>query len=52
MKIISQEITDDGGRVTLIIQEAEDLWHAFNLILPGDSVMSKTTRYGPFFVAS
>ena len=31
--------------MTLIIQDSEDLWHAYNLILPGDTISSKTSRY-------
>ena len=47
MKIVSKYITkEEGGYVVLVIQDEEDLWHAYNLILPGDSVSSRTTRYG------
>lgn len=46
MKLISKHLTkEEGGYVVLVIQDEEDLWHAYNLILPGDSVSSRTTRF-------
>jgi protein pelota len=45
MKLVNKYITEEeGGHVTLIIQDSEDLWHAYNLILPGDTISTKTTR--------
>jgi len=31
--------------VTLIPEEAEDMWHAYNLVAVGDSLRSTTIRY-------
>ncbi|CAH1102581.1 unnamed protein product [Psylliodes chrysocephalus] len=45
MKLVSQDIDKNGeGMVTLIPEEAEDMWHAYNLISEGDSVRSTTIR--------
>ena len=53
MKIVNKHITEeDGGHVTLIIQDSEDLWHAYNLILPGDTISTKTTRCASLYYPS
>lgn len=45
MKILAKSITkEEGGYVVLLLQDEEDLWHAYNLILPGDSVSTRTSR--------
>lgn len=35
---------DGGGYITLLPEEAEDMWHAYNLISKGDRVRSSTFR--------
>ncbi|KAI8609427.1 eRF1 domain 1-domain-containing protein [Chytriomyces sp. MP71] len=35
---------DGNGFVTLIAEEQEDMWHAYNLILAGDSLKASTIR--------
>ncbi|XP_044754423.1 protein pelota [Coccinella septempunctata] len=45
MKLIAKNVTKDGeGDVTLVPEEPEDMWHAYNLISEGDSVRSTTIR--------
>jgi len=46
MKIIGKNRPekDEEGFVKLCPEEAEDLWHAYHLILPGDRVQSTTFR--------
>ncbi|KAJ3124438.1 hypothetical protein HK100_011236 [Physocladia obscura] len=46
MKLVRKSIDakDAAGFVTLIADEQEDMWHAYNLILPGDSLKSTTIR--------
>ncbi|XP_066144405.1 protein pelota isoform X1 [Euwallacea fornicatus] len=45
MKLIHKDIDKGGqGVVTLIPEEPEDMWHAYNLIAEGDSVKSSTIR--------
>ncbi|XP_045474773.1 protein pelota [Harmonia axyridis] len=45
MKLIAKNVTKDGeGDVTLVPEEPEDMWHAYNLIAEGDSVRSTTIR--------
>lgn len=45
MKLIHKDIDKGGqGVVTLIPEEPEDMWHAYNLISEGDSVKSSTIR--------
>ncbi|KAL1490746.1 hypothetical protein ABEB36_013393 [Hypothenemus hampei] len=45
MKLIHKDIDKGGqGVVTLIPEEPEDIWHAYNLISEGDSVKSSTIR--------
>ena len=33
-----------GRRVTLIAENSEDMWHAYNLITPSDTVRASTIR--------
>ncbi len=44
MKLINKQICKDGGRVSLIAEDSEDLWTVYNLISVGDSVRSTTIR--------
>ncbi|KAL3270209.1 hypothetical protein HHI36_009265 [Cryptolaemus montrouzieri] len=45
MKLVAKNVTKDGeGDVTLVPEEPEDMWHAYNLISDGDSVRSTTIR--------
>ncbi|XP_071495693.1 protein pelota homolog [Diadema setosum] len=45
MKLISRDFEKDGaGQVTLIPEDSEDMWHAYNLVAPGDSLRSTTVR--------
>uniref|UniRef100_A0A1B6EGQ4 Protein pelota homolog n=1 Tax=Clastoptera arizonana TaxID=38151 RepID=A0A1B6EGQ4_9HEMI len=45
MKLVYKNIDKDGrGSVTLIPEEPEDMWHAYNLITEGDSVRASTIR--------
>lgn len=45
MKLVSRDIDKNGtGCVTLIPEEAEDMWHAYNLICVEDTLRSTTIR--------
>uniref|UniRef100_A0A1W7R9Z6 Protein pelota homolog n=1 Tax=Hadrurus spadix TaxID=141984 RepID=A0A1W7R9Z6_9SCOR len=45
MKLLGKNIEKDGsGYVTLIPEEPEDMWHAYNLVAEGDSLRSSTIR--------
>mmetsp|Transcript_13567 Transcript_13567/g.23825 ORF Transcript_13567/g.23825 Transcript_13567/m.23825 type:complete len:383 (-) Transcript_13567:665-1813(-) len=45
MKVLHRAFTKDGeGHVKLVPEEAEDMWHVFNLIREGDRVTSTTFR--------
>ncbi|ELU07778.1 hypothetical protein CAPTEDRAFT_18454 [Capitella teleta] len=45
MKLVSKDIDkNSAGGVTMIPEEAEDMWHAYNLITHGDSLRSTTIR--------
>lgn len=45
MKLVSRDIDKNAaGSVTLIPEEAEDMWHAYNLVCVGDSLRSGTIR--------
>ncbi|XP_076346162.1 pelota mRNA surveillance and ribosome rescue factor isoform X2 [Tachypleus tridentatus] len=45
MKLLSKEIDKDGtGNVTIIPEESEDMWHAYNLVAEGDSLRASTIR--------
>ncbi|KAG8433466.1 hypothetical protein GDO86_017665 [Hymenochirus boettgeri] len=45
MKLISKDIEkDNAGQVTLIPEEAEDMWHTYNLLQVGDSLRASTIR--------
>ncbi|XP_059352470.1 protein pelota-like isoform X2 [Daphnia carinata] len=45
MKLVSRYIERDGtGRVALIPENPEDMWHAYNLISHGDTVRASTIR--------
>nr|CAG4643247.1 EOG090X07BV [Ilyocryptus agilis] len=45
MKLVNKYIEKDGaGRVGLIPENPEDMWHAYNLITIGDTVRASTIR--------
>lgn len=44
MKLINKVIDKGAGSVTLVAEEAEDMWHAYNLITVGDTLRSTTIR--------
>ncbi|KAJ3074447.1 hypothetical protein HDU98_011230 [Podochytrium sp. JEL0797] len=46
MKLVKKDIDakDGSGFVTLIAEEAEDMWHAYNLVLAGDTLKGSTIR--------
>ncbi|KAG7325425.1 hypothetical protein KOW79_011741 [Hemibagrus wyckioides] len=45
MKLIHKDIEkDNAGQVTLIPEEAEDMWHTYNLVQVGDSLRASTIR--------
>jgi len=45
MKLINKNVDKDGGgSVTLMPEESEDIWHAYNLISEGDGVRASTIR--------
>ncbi|KAL2819358.1 eRF1 domain 1-domain-containing protein [Aspergillus cavernicola] len=45
MRLIKNRIGHDGsGSVTLIPDEPEDMWHAYNLIVPGDLLFATAVR--------
>ncbi|CAI0458917.1 unnamed protein product [Linum tenue] len=45
MKIVRKDYLPDGpGSVKMTPVDSDDLWFAYNLILPGDSVMAVTVR--------
>lgn len=46
MKVLKRQIsTKDGdGFVQMKTEEAEDMWHAYNLIMAGDRVRTTTVR--------
>uniref|UniRef100_A0A3Q3H086 Protein pelota homolog n=1 Tax=Kryptolebias marmoratus TaxID=37003 RepID=A0A3Q3H086_KRYMA len=45
MKLINKDIEkDNAGQVTLTPEEAEDMWHTYNLLQVGDSLRASTIR--------
>lgn len=45
MKLLSRDIDKyNAGGVTLMPEEAEDMWHTFNLVTVGDTLRSTTIR--------
>lgn len=45
MKLVSKNLAKDGsGTMKLLPDEAADLWHAYNIIAPGDIVKASTFR--------
>ena len=46
MKKVGQHLEkDQSGSITLVAEEAEDMWHAYNLIYKGDMLKSTTMRW-------
>ena len=45
MKLVKKFIEKDAsGSITLIPEDAEDMWHAYNLISKGDQLKATTIR--------
>ncbi|KAF2936318.1 hypothetical protein DAI22_04g294400 [Oryza sativa Japonica Group] len=45
MKLVYRNLARNGpGSVKLVPEEEDDLWHAYNLIVPGDTLQSVTVR--------
>ncbi|KAL2949984.1 hypothetical protein AAZX31_20G206100 [Glycine max] len=45
MKIVRKDLVPNGpGSVKMVAVDSDDLWFAYNLIAPGDSVMAVTVR--------
>uniref|UniRef100_A0A8C6PWC4 Protein pelota homolog n=1 Tax=Nothobranchius furzeri TaxID=105023 RepID=A0A8C6PWC4_NOTFU len=45
MKLLHKDIEKDyAGQVTLMPEEAEDMWHTYNLLQVGDSLRASTIR--------
>lgn len=45
MKLLRKDIEkDNAGQVTLVPEEAEDMWHTYNLLQVGDSLQASTIR--------
>ncbi|XP_052892303.1 protein pelota [Anopheles moucheti] len=45
MKLVRKNVDKTGdGSITLVPEEPEDMWHAYNLIAEGDQVRSSTIR--------
>ncbi|CAG12659.1 unnamed protein product, partial [Tetraodon nigroviridis] len=45
MKLLHKDIEkDNAGQVTLVPEEAEDMWHTYNLLQVGDSLRASTIR--------
>jgi protein pelota len=45
MKFQAKQIEKDGsGRITLIAEEGEDLWHCYNLLAKGDRLKATAMR--------
>uniref|UniRef100_A0A0B6ZPW4 Protein pelota homolog n=1 Tax=Arion vulgaris TaxID=1028688 RepID=A0A0B6ZPW4_9EUPU len=45
MKLINRDIDKNcSGSITLIPEEAEDMWHTYNLVSVGDTIRSTTIR--------
>uniref|UniRef100_A0A8C2WPB2 Pelota mRNA surveillance and ribosome rescue factor n=1 Tax=Cyclopterus lumpus TaxID=8103 RepID=A0A8C2WPB2_CYCLU len=43
MKLLHKDIEkDNAGQVTLMPEEAEDMWHTYNLLQVGDSLRAST----------
>uniref|UniRef100_A0A0D9WAN7 Protein pelota homolog n=1 Tax=Leersia perrieri TaxID=77586 RepID=A0A0D9WAN7_9ORYZ len=48
MKLVYRNLVRNGpGHVKLLPEEEDDLWHCYNLIVPGDTVEAYTVRYYP-----
>ncbi len=42
LKILKRNLKE--GRITIKIETLDDLWHLYNTVMPGDKVISRTTR--------
>jgi len=46
MKLIRKDVDAEGvGQVTVTLEEAEDMWHLYNLLTIDDRVRTTTLRY-------
>jgi len=51
MRLLRKDIDKEGvGTVTVIPDELEDMWHAYNLISKGDQLRARTFRYDDFLL--
>jgi len=44
MKLLKRFSDETGESVSLLLEEDEDIWHLYNLVVPGDKVKGTTTR--------
>ena len=44
MKLIKEYSDETGESLVLLFEEDEDIWHLYNLVVPGDRVKGTTTR--------
>ena len=44
MKLIKKYSDETGESLVLLFEEDEDIWHLYNLVVPGDRVKGTTTR--------
>jgi protein pelota len=45
MKLVGKHLEKDGsGKITLVAEEGEDLWHTYNLLAPKDLLKATTMR--------
>lgn len=44
MKLIKRYSDDSGESIVLQLEEDEDIWHLYNLVVPGDRIKGTTTR--------
>ena len=46
MKLVGKVLEkDSSGSIKLIAEEAEDMWHVYNLLAKGDHLYCSTVRY-------
>jgi protein pelota len=44
MKLLKRYSDENGHSVSLLLEEDEDIWHLYNLVVVGDRVRGTTTR--------
>jgi protein pelota len=54
MKLLKRYINfrDATGTISLVAEDAEDMWHIYNLIGEGDHVRTTAQRYGRWRVCA